>query len=211
MPKNKEKTDYSRFTSPATKKLFMWVFSAMVAISGILLLIITSDTISEWICGQGRGIFSSFEWFYTFSDILFAILLVLIIAFGTIIIYTYTTNRYKEVENRQEIIVESPLLGLAKEHEAEIIERLKTLAKPTKGKPNLRRAGTVHFLRALTILGYMDANTSGPNMMAWVEMVTGYKDKDVDSGHFFSAYNKTYEQDPKVRDYIRQIKQIVGK
>ena len=106
--------------------------------------------------------------------------------------------------------IESLLQGAAKDHETPIIDLLKSIARPSAGKQYLNRAPTAQFLRALTELGYMDANISGPNLLAWIENVTGYKDKDNDSGHFFAAYNKPTKEDSKVRNYMNQIEQIVN-
>ena len=106
--------------------------------------------------------------------------------------------------------IESLLQGAAKDHEQQIIDLIKSVAKPSSGKEHLNRAPTAQFLRALTELGYLDANVTGPNLLAWVENVTGYKDKDEDSGHFFAAYNKPTKEDSKVRKYMDQIEQIVN-
>ena len=154
---------------------------------------------------------SLFRGYDLFMEFLMTIFILVFLAFASVVVYNYATNRDKADTQKREIEAQSPLLGAAKEHEDAIIESLKTIAKPTKGKTYLRRAGTVQFLRALAELGYMDANTSGSNMMAWVEMATGYKDKDKDSGHFFSAYNNTSIQDSKVLGFMEQIRQIVGK
>lgn len=105
---------------------------------------------------------------------------------------------------------ESLLQGTARNHEVQIIDLLKSIAKPSAGKQHLNRAPTAQFLRALTELGYLEANVSGPSLMAWVEYVTGYKDKDDDSGHFYAAYNKATKEDSKVRKYMDQIEQIVA-
>ena len=153
---------------------------------------------------------SLFVGYDLFMEFLMTIFMLVFLAFASVVVYNYTTNREKADTEKKEIEAQSPLLGAAKEHEEEIIECLKSISKPTKGKSYLRRAGTVQFLRALTELGYMDVNTSGTNMMAWVEMATGYKDKDKDSGHFFSAYNNTSVQDTKVLGFMEQIRKIVG-
>lgn len=110
----------------------------------------------------------------------------------------------------QQNTCESLLQGAAKEHEKEIIDLLTSIAKPSVGKQHINRAPTGQFLRAMTELGYLDANITGANLLAWVEQVTGYKDKDEDAAHFFAAYNKPTKNDSKVVGYMQQIQQIIG-
>lgn len=208
---NKNKPNYFRITSPKVNKLFWVLISILAPMAVFILVMCIVSLISLEISEPGRDIASLFVGYDLFIEFLMTIFTLVFLAFASVVVYNYATNREKADTEKREIEAQSPLLGAAKEHETEIIERLKSIAKPTKGKSYLRRAGTVQFLRALTELGYMDANTSGSNMMAWVEMATGYKDKDKDSGHFFSAYNNTYGKDPKVLVYIEQIKKIVGK
>ena len=107
--------------------------------------------------------------------------------------------------------VSSILENVSEREEKQIIEILKTIAKPVPGKVYLNRAPSAQFLRALTNLGYIDKNISGTALMAWTESVTGYKDKDDDSGHFFAAYNAVTNVDPKMLRYMEQIKQITAK
>ena len=104
--------------------------------------------------------------------------------------------------------IPSILRNVSESKEKQIIEMLKTIAKPVPGKVNLNRAPSAQFLRALTNLGYIDQNITGPALMAWTESVTGYKDKDDDSGHFFAAYNAVTDVDPKMIRFMEQIRQI---
>ena len=211
MAQDKKKPNYFRITSPKVNKLFWIFFSILAPLAALLLIMCIVSLISLHVSEPGMDIASLFVGYDLFLELMMTIFVLVFLAFASVVVYNYATNREKADTEKREIEAQSPLLGAAKEHEAEIIERLKSIAKPTKGKSYLRRAGTVQFLRALTELGYMDANTSGPNMMAWVEMATGYKDKDKDSGHFFSAYNNTSRQDTKVVGFMEQIEQIVGK
>ncbi len=211
MADKKKKPNYFRITSPKVNKLFWLFFSILVPIAVLLLAMCVVSLISIKISEPGMDISSLFVGYDFFMEFLMTIFMLVFLAFASVVVYNYATNRDKADTEKREIEAQSPLLGVAKEHEEQIIECLKSIAKPTKGKSYLRRAGTVQFLRALTELGYMDANTSGANMMAWVEMTTGYKDKDKDSGHFYSAFNNTSNQDTKVLGFIEQIEKIVGK
>lgn len=133
----------------------------------------------------------------------------IIIAFVAIMIYLFIMKKLDATPAPQSKC-DSLLQGAAKDHEEEIIAMLTSIAKPSGGKQHINRAPTGQFLRALTELGYMDANITGANLLAWVEQVTGYKDKDEDSAHFFAAYNKPTKNDSKVIGYMQQINQIVG-
>lgn len=211
MAQDKKKPNYFRITSPKVNKLFWVFFSILAPLAVLLLAMCIVSLISIKISDPGMDIASLFRGYELFLEFMMTIFVVVFMAFASVVVYNYATNREKADTEKREIEAKSPLLGAAKEHEEKIIERLKAIAKPTNGKSYLRRAGTVQFLRALTELGYMDVNTSGSNMMAWVEMATGYKDKDKDSGHFFSAYNNTSKQDSKVTGFMEQIEQIIGK
>lgn len=137
--------------------------------------------------------------------VVFYILLSAVIA---IFIYTFLMRKIAATPVPQGKC-DSLLQGAAKEHEKEIIALLQSVAKPSAGKQHINRAPTGHFLRALTELGYIDANVKGANLLAWVEHVTGYKDKDDDAAHFFAAYKKTTKNDYYVVGYMQQIKQII--
>ena len=212
MAKDKKKWKNNLYIEdPKLNKAFWWVASAIFAIAGVTLLIIIAELISLTIAENGQDLASLFPGLEPFLGGILAVYLIMFIAFLTIVIYVYATNREKAKENQKKVDVDSPLLGAAKEHQNQIIDLLKSIAKPTAGKQYLNRAPTGQFLRALTELGYMDANVTGQNLMAWVEIVTEYKDKDKDSGHFFSAYNKASREDSKVLNYMKQIEEIVGK
>ena len=132
-----------------------------------------------------------------------------IVAMAGILIYKLLMRKL-HAQSTAQVQIKSPLQGAAKDHEQQIIDLLKSIAMPSVGKQHLNRAPTAQFLRALTELGYLDANVTGPNLLAWVEDVTYYQDKDEDSGHFFAAYNKPTKEDSKVRKYMDQIQQIVN-
>ncbi len=206
----KKKPNLFRYHSPRINKIITALFSAIVMIGGAGFIICILQLISSAVSEPGMDIASLFIGFDIFMELLFAIFLLCAIAFGTAYLYNYLINKGKYEETKEVIEVKSPLVGYAAEHQEQIIELLKSIARPTGDKQYLNRAPTGQFLRALTELGYMDANITGPNLMAWVEMVTEYKDKDKDSSHFFAAYNKPTKDDYKVIGYMQQIKQIVG-
>ncbi len=134
---------------------------------------------------------------------------ILLSAFIAILIYTFLMRKIAATPVLHGKC-DSLLQGAAKEHEKEIIALLQSVAKPLVGKQQINRAPTGQFLRALTKLGYVDANIKGANLLAWVEQVTGYKDKDDDAAHFFAAYKKPTKNDIYVIGYMEQIEQIVG-
>ena len=134
----------------------------------------------------------------------------IIVGMVGVVIYYFLMRKMNTKSVTNQAKIESLLQGAAKGHEQQIIDQLKSIAKPSASKQHLNRAPTAQFLRALTELGYLDANVSGPNLLAWVEDVTGYKDKDDDSGHFFAAYNKPTKEDTKVSKYMDQIQQIIA-
>lgn len=102
----------------------------------------------------------------------------------------------------------SPLQNLTKDQERCIIDTLKTFAQPLPGKSKLNRARTTQFLRALTELGYIDANLDGKIIMPWVEYVTGYIDGEL--GHFNDQYKKASTFDKNVKLYMTQITQLLN-
>lgn len=206
----KKKPNLFRSRSPRMSKIIIALFSAIIMIGGAGLIICILQLVSSVVSEPGMDIASLFIGFDIFMELLFSIFLLCAIAFGTASLYNYLMNKVEYGEKKEVIEVKSPLVGYAVEHQEQIIELLKSIARPTGDKQYLNRAPTGQFLRALTELGYLDANTTGSNLMAWVEMVTEYKDKDKDSSHFFAAYNKPTKSDSKVVDYMQQIRQIIG-
>ncbi|MBR1878872.1 MAG: hypothetical protein IJ814_07735 [Paludibacteraceae bacterium] len=103
---------------------------------------------------------------------------------------------------------ESPLLGVAKEHEQAIIDLLKSVAQPLPGKITFNTARVGQFMRALAELGYIDANLDGKYWKPWIEEVTGFTGDT--TGHVNAAYKKTSLKDEKVKELYDRIKSIVG-
>lgn len=206
----KKRRNLLHIEDPKLNKAFWWVCALLVAILVVALFILALVLISCEIDEPGTDLASNAS-VISFLLKMFVAAIVVFTVFLAINIYVIATNMEKAEVEEKFVEAESPLLGAAKEHQEQIIDLLRSIAKPTSGKQYLNRAPTCQFLRAMTELGYLDANVTGPNLMAWVEMATKYKDKDKDSGHFFSAYNKASKEDTKVLGYMKQIEEIVGK
>lgn len=209
MEKSKKKPNLFRSHSPRMNKIITALFSAVIMIGGAASIICILQLISYAVSEPGMDIASLFVGFDIFMELLFSIFLLCAIAFGTAYLYNYLINKDKYKEVKEAIVVKSPLVGNAVEHQEQIIELLKSIARPTGDKQCLNRAPTGQFLRALTELDYVDTNITGANLLAWVEQVTGYKDKDDDAAHFFAAYKKPTKNDSNVIGYMQQIKQII--
>lgn len=210
MTKPKKKPNFLKINDPKLNKIFRWIYAVAFAIAAVVLAIIIAELISLGVAKPGQDISSLFPRLEPYIESVVGIFFLVFIAFLTVVIYNYATNKEQYDAQQATAKTDSPLLGAAKEHEQQIIDALKSLARPSSGKQYLNRAPAAQFLRALTELGYLDAHISGPNLLAWVENVTGYKDKDDDSGHFFAAYNKPTKEDSKVRKYMDQIEQIIA-
>ena len=206
----KDKKNYLKISSPKVNKLFLGLSSTMLAIALVTLVLCIVGLISMYSSEEGMDIPSLFKGYMPFLEGSLGISLVLFMASLSVVIYNYYLNRDLDKKLEREIKEESPLHNVSEEQTKQIIDMLKSVAKPSSPKQHLNRAPTAQFLRALTELGYMDTNVSGSNLKAWVENVTGYTDKDKDSGHFYSAYNNSTKEDSKVRKYIEQIEQILA-
>lgn len=136
---------------------------------------------------------------------------VFLAAIIAVALYDIFVKKMSKEANKVKENAPTILENVSESMEQQIIEMLKAIAKPIPGKACLNRAPSAQFLRALASLGYIDKNVSGSALMSWTESVTGYKDKDEDSGHFFAAYNAVSDVDPKMLRYMEQIKQISDK
>ena len=206
----KDKKNYLKISSPKVNKLFLGLSSTMLAIALVTLVLCIVGLISMYSSEEGMDIPSLFKGYMPFLEGALGVSLVLFMASLSVVIYNYYLNRDLDKKLEREIKEESPLHNVSEEQTKQIIDMLKSVAKPSSQKQHLNRAPTAQFLRALTELGYLDANVSGSNLKAWVENVTGYTDKDKDSGHFYSAYNNSTKEDSKVRKYMEQIEQILA-
>lgn len=210
MPRPRKKTNFFRIHSPKLNKLFWWLFSIVVIIDATFILSLLADFLCACAWGSDHDLYAMFDGYERFMDLMLLGLILSVMACSIVVLYNYMTNYDKHHEAQITAQANSPLADAAKPYEQQIIDMLKSVAKPSSPKQHLNRAPTAQFLRALTELGYLDANVSGSNLKAWVENVTGYTDKDKDSGHFYSAYNNSTKEDSKVRKYMDQIEQIVN-
>lgn len=208
MAKGKKRPNYFRIQSPKLNKIFWWLCSALLAIATVTLAIIAATLISINTSEPGMDIPSLFPKLEPFIELVTAVYFILFMAFLTVVIYNYSTNREKDREARKIADAESPLQGRAVEHQEQIVELLKTIAQPLPGRAKLNRARTAQFLRALAESGYIDSNLTGKHLMVWVESVTGYEDGD--APHFTKAYKDATPQDTNVVDFRGQIEQMLA-
>lgn len=178
--------------------LLCGIFFINISIIVIYLIVGLNCYLSE----PGEDIPSQFVTFEYFFQGLGYLSILMIIAFCAVLLYNYTLGRIQKTPIAQPT---SPLQNLTKEQEQRIIDTLKTFAQPLPGKSKLNRARTTQFLRALTELGYIDANLDGKIIMPWVEYVTGYTDGE--PGHFNDQYRKASKLDSNVRQYMEEITQ----
>ena len=208
MRSQKKKPNYFRINNPIVNKLFLWLLSTGAIVDATMLLSLLANEISELVWGEGAGISHLFGGFYRYMDFLLVLLLVLFMAISIIVLYTYLSYMQEHRGKEETAKAESPLQGAAVEHEEQIIDLLMIIAKPLPGRAKLNRARTAQFLRALIELGYIDKNTAGRTLMAWVETVTEYKDGN--ASHFQQAIKDATPQDSNVLEFQNQIQQIVG-
>lgn len=131
-----------------------------------------------------------------------------IVAMVAIWIYHFLMRKMAAKSAAPQAQNESPLQGLSKKQEQQVIAALKTIAQPLPNKTKLNRARTTQFLRALTELGYIDANLDGKILMPWVETVTGYIDGE--PGHFNDQYRKASILDSNVKKRMEEITQLLN-
>ena len=210
MKKNKDWKKYFLSQSDRMTKIVNALYSALIFLFAAVLIINIAYIIGSAVSEPGTNITLQSKGFAFFRYLFNALFFLCAIAFFSAVFYNYLTIKDKESDSKGQGAVSSPLRGKAEEHEEQIVALLKSVAQPSVGKQHLNRAATGQMLRALAVLDYMDANVPGANLKAWVEQVTGYKDKDTDSAHFFAAYKRPTKDDSKVVGYMQQIKQITG-
>ncbi len=207
MAKLKKRPNYLRISDPKLNKIFLGICAAIFAIASVILFIVVIELVSMGVADPGQDIPSLFPRLEPYIEFIVGIYILLFIAFLTVVIYNYAINKEKANEKQRKVETTSPLLGLSKEQEQQIIAALKTIAQPLPGKTKLNRARTTQFLRALTELGYIDANLDGKIIMPWVESVTGFEDGE--PGHFNDQYKKASTFDKNVKAYMKQITQLL--
>jgi hypothetical protein len=127
----------------------------------------------------------------------------------TIVIYNYITNKENDRAGKQMVEVESPLLGVAKEHQAQIIGILKSVAMPAPNKQTINHARTAKFIQALVALQLIDSNRDRKQLMAWIESVTTYSAGET---RVFNQALKAVKIDDREFERLKeQIAQIIAK
>ena len=99
-------------------------------------------------------------------------------------------------------------MGVAKEHQTQIIELFKSVAMPAPNKQNINLAPTAKLLKALKDLQLIDHNRDSRHLMAWIENVTNYPAGK--TGVFNQALNAVKKNDSEVEKYKEQIQQILA-
>lgn len=204
-----KRKNYFQITNPKLNKLFWWVCAALFAIAAFAFTIIIAELMSLHFADDGFALSSLFPGFNPFVNTLFGVFIMLFIFFLTFVIYNYIINKENDRAEKQKIEVESPLLGAAKEHQAQIIELLKSVAMPAPNKKTINHAPTAKFLKALKELQLIDYNRDSRHIMAWIENVTNYPAGK--TGVFNQACKLVKDNDSEVKKYEEQIMQIIAK
>lgn len=187
---------YSRKIGHVLLALLCSAFVLSLAIIITISIVGIDQAVSE----PGNDIPSIYVLFPYFYESLLVLLLLNCIALCAVALY----NKMLLTKPKQVISpVETILQGAAKDHEQQIIDMLKTIAKPLPGKTKLNRAATAQFMRALTELDYIDSNLKATHILPWVEQVTGFEDGE--TAHFQAAYKKASKQDSNVQKIIAQL------
>ncbi len=204
----KQRKNFLRINDPKLNKIFWWICAAIFAIAAVVLAIVVIELISMSVAKPGLDVASLFPRLEPFVESVVGVCLLLFIAFLTVVIYNYVFNKNQACEEQRKVEISSPLQGLSKEQEQQVIAALKTIAQPLPGKTKLNRARTTQFLRALTELGCIDANLDGKILMPWVESVTGFEDGE--PGHFNDQYRKASILDSNVKKRMEEITQLLN-
>lgn len=188
------------------EKVFTILFSAMVGIFLVLGIICLID----WFEWKSDPIGYEPTPFTNIAGTGFLVLLyVLLAALFSVVAYALIMRLMaKKTSQVQETVIEPILIGAANKHDAQLIELLKSVARPMSGDTKLNRARTAHFLCAMRDLELIDRNLDGKHLMAWVVSVTGYSEKSLSA--FNQALNSTSSQDSKVNELKNQIEQIIS-
>lgn len=121
---------------------------------------------------------------------------------------TKNEQEVAEMEDQMRNAIKCPLHGLDDFHRTMLQEKLLVVASPKKLETNqINRANTAQFLRALQLMGYIDASESGNTLRLWVEQVTNLRDPD--KYHFTEAYTQAGKQDKKVQRMMVEIEEFL--
>ena len=204
-----KRKNYFRITDPKLNKLFWWVCAALFAIAAFAFTIIIAELMSLHFADDGFELSSLFPGFNPFVNTLFGVFIILFIVFLTIVIYNFIINKENDRTTKQKIEAESPLLGAAKEHQAQIIGILKSVAMPAPNKQTINHARTAKFIQALVALQLIDSNRDRKQLMAWIESVTTYSAGET---RVFNQALKAVKIDDREFERLKeQIAQIIAK
>ena len=209
MRRLKQRKNFLKITDPKINKLFWWVCAALFAIAAMVFTIIIAELVSLHWADDGFELSSVFPGFNPFVNSLFGVFIILFIVFLTIVIYVYAMNKENDRITKQKVEVGSPLLGAAKEHQAQIIGILKSVAMPAPNKQTINHARTAKFIQALVALQLIDSNRDRKQLMAWIESVTTYSAGET---RVFNQALKAVKIDDREFERLKeQIAQIIAK
>ena len=204
-----ERKNYFRINDAKIKKVFTWVYAALFAIAALVFAIIIAELMSLHFADDGFELSSLFPGLNPFVNTLFGVFIILFVVFLTIVIFVYVTNKENDRAEKPKIEVESPLLGAAKEHQAQIIGILKSVAMPAPNKQTINHARTAKFIQALVVLQLIDSNRDSKQLMAWIESVTTYSAGE--TRVFNQALRAVKIDDREFERLKEQIAQIIAK
>ena len=208
IPMTKRK-NYFRINDAKLKKVFTWVYAALFAIAALVFAIIIAELMSLHFADDGFELSSLFPGLNPFVNTLFGVFIILFVVFLTIVIFVYVTNKENDRAEKPKIEVESPLLGAAKEHQAQIIGILKSVAMPAPNKQTINHARTAKFIQALVVLQLIDSNRDSKQLMAWIESVTTYSAGET---RVFNQALRAVKIDDREFERLKdQIAQIIAK
>ena len=204
-----KRRNHFRIDDPKIKKVFTWVYAALFAIAALVFAIIIAELMSLHFADDGFELSSLFPGLNPFVNTLFGVFIILFVVFLTIVIFVYVTNKENDRAEKPKIEVESPLLGAAKEHQAQIIGILKSVAMPAPNKQTINHARTAKFIQALVVLQLIDSNRDSKQLMAWIESVTTYSAGE--TRVFNQALRAVKIDDREFERLKEQIAQIIAK
>ncbi len=208
MEKRNKKPNLFRAYSPRMYKIVTALFTTLAMIGGAAFIIAILQLISYEVSEPGMDIASLFKGFDIFMELLFAIFILLAIAFGSVFLYNYMINKNNYEDALTAAEAESPLTEVAKGHEQQIIDLMISIIKPVPGKKNISTAKAAKFIKALKDLNLMDVNMEGQHLIPWIETVTGFSAGK--TSPFNQALKAVKVDDDDVPDYKAQLEQILA-
>ena len=200
--------DLFRFEDPKLDKVFTWVTAIFLAIGVFMLFVCIIVLISLEVAEPGKDI-TYYLPVKSFMLILFAIYILLFIAFFAILFYVGLTNWWSKARAEKERAeLDSPLTEAAKGHEQQIINLMISTIQPVLGKKTIVQAKTAKFIKAFKELNLMDANLEGQHLIPWIESITGYSAGNTSS--FNQALKAVKIDDDDVPKYKAQLKLILN-